>query len=328
MKGTVASLAVLLGACAAMRTDDRPASAPPPAARPIEAPAAALSTLEAGYRQRATALAHAGRWAEARPLWEVLVLLDPASAEYRAQLDLAQTRMTELAAERLKAADKARQGGDLDQATLAYLRVLSADPANDAAARALRELEAERVKRAFLSRPPRVNLAAMRAAAGQNAARGRAAATTEVGGDLELGVMLFKQGDHAGSVQSLERHLQKHPKDEEARVYLADAYQQLGAASLKSGRKESALGYLEKAQRLGAPDPGELNDTIRSLRRALGDEYYRLGVQTFPSSIDKAIALWERSLQFDPGQTQAQIRLQQARRAQETLRSIDRGTKH
>ena len=136
--------------------------------------------------------------------------------------------------------------------------------------------------------------------------------------------MLFKQGDHAGSAQSLEKYLQKYPKDETARAYLADAYQQLGLAALKGGRKESALGYLEKAQRLGYSDPAELANAIRSLRGALGDEYYRLGVQAFSSSIDKAIMLWERSLYFDPGQTQAQVRLQQARRAQETLRSVDR----
>jgi len=319
MRAAAAALAVLLTACSAARIDERSASAPPPAARPGETPS---SAFEASHLQRASALTHAGRWAEARPLWEVLVLIDPASAEYRAQLDLVQTRITELAAERLQAADKLRQGADADQATVAYLRVLSVDPMNDAAARALRELDAERVRRAYLSRPPRVNLAALRSAAGQNAGR---APTTDVG-DLELGVMLFKQGDHAGSAQSLERHLQKYPKDEDARVYLADAYQQLGAASLRSGRKESALGYLERAQRLGYADSGELASTIRSVRRALGDEYYRLGVHAFPSSVDKAIALWERSVQFDPGQTQAQIRLQQARRAQETMRSIDRGT--
>ncbi len=324
MRSAVASFATtLLAACAATPIAERPASEPHGASTPMAQPPSFLSESEKSYRENAIALSRQGRWSDALPFWEVLLLLNPESADYRLQFGLAQARIAEMAAERLKAADRARQAGEIDQATIAYLRVLSVDPNNDAAARALRELEVERVKRAYLSRPPRV-VAANRSPADRNNARPRAAPYTNDLGDLELGVMLFKQGDHAGSAQSLEKYLQKNPKDESARAYLADAYQQLGLAALKGGRKESALGYLEKAQRLGYSDPAELANAIRSVRGALGDEYYRLGVQAFSSSIDKAIALWERSLYFDPGQTQAQIRLQQARRAQETLRSVER----
>jgi len=254
----------------------------------------------------------------------MLVLLQPGSTRYRQQLEETQRRISEAVAERTKAGEKARQAGDLDGATTQYLRVLSVDPQNAAAAQALRELEDERVRRAYFTRPPRTATAA-RPAAGRNGA-GTAGRSDDVA-DLELGVTLFKQGNYAGSAQTLEKYLQKHPKDDVARGYLADAYHQLGLASLVQGRKEEALGYLEKCERAGYSDPAELSNTIRSVRRALGDEYYRLGMQAFASDLTKAISLWERSLYFDPGNTQASLRLEQARRAQRTMQSIDQGEK-
>lgn len=322
----VAALAVLLAACVS-----EPVSVAPPTRRSVptlNAPAGLpVADLERSYRERAPALSRDGRWAEARALWEVLVLLQPDSADYRAQLEQTQKRIGEAVAERLKAAEKARQAGELDRATLRYLRVLSVDPQNVAAARALREMEAERVKRAYLARPPRVAIAS-RAAAERNDSRNAVAPSASDLGELELGVALSRQGDYAGSVQSLEKYLRAHPRDEHARGDLADAYHQLGLASLRQGRREEAFTYLEKAQHLGPSDPAELSKTLRTVRQALGEEYYRLGLQAFASSIDKAIALWERSVYYDPSQTQAQVRLQQARRAQATLRSIEQNTKN
>ncbi len=324
-KRAVAALAVLLAACVSA-----PVSEPPtrPSGPTLGAPAGSpLAELERSYRERALALSREGRLSEAQSLWEVLVLLQPESADYRAQLEQTQRRIADAVAERLKAAEKARQAGDLEQATMRYLRVLSVDPQNVAAARALRELDAGRVKRAYLSRPPRVAVAS-RPPAGRNDSRSAVAPSASELGELELGVGLSRQGDYAGSVQSLEKYLQSHPRDDHARGDLADAYYQLGLASLRLGRKEEAFGYLEKAQRLGPTDPAEAAKTLRAVRQALGEEYYRLGLQAFASNLDKAIALWERSVYYDPDQTQAQVRLQQARRAQATMRSIDQNTKN
>jgi len=152
-----ACIAALVAACASAPPPERP-EAPTASPTVVEPPAASLTELERSYRDRAAALARDGRWAEARSALEVLLLVDPDSPSYRQQYELAQAHIAELVAERLKAADKARQAGENEQATLAYLRVLSVDPRDAAAARALRELEAERVKRAYLSRPPRVVL--------------------------------------------------------------------------------------------------------------------------------------------------------------------------
>jgi tetratricopeptide (TPR) repeat protein len=256
-------------------------------------------------------------------LWELLLLVQPDSAEYREQLHETQRRATEVVAARMKAAEKARKAGNREQATLGYLRALSVDPQNAAAAKALRELDIEANKRAYLSKPLRNTMIAARPSdrnGAQNASKPPATAVSE----LETGVALFKQGDYAASVENLEKFVQSHPRDEHARGYLADAYHELGLASLGAGRKEEALDQLEKARRLGPSDPARLAKAIGAVRRALGEEYYRLGLQAFGSNIDSAIGLWERSLQFDPDHPQAKIRLLQARRAQQTMQSIER----
>ena len=134
------------------------ATAPPPLQAPAE-PRAALpareQTLERDYRARALALMHAQRWAEAKVQWELLLLLRPGAAEYRAQLEAAHKHIAETAADAAALAAAARKRGDLDTAAMQYLRALAADQDNTAAAQALREIERERTRRAYLNRPPR-----------------------------------------------------------------------------------------------------------------------------------------------------------------------------
>jgi hypothetical protein len=115
-------------------------------------------TLERDYHARATALMHEGRWADAKVQWELLLLLRPASAEYRTQWEVAQKRVTDTAADAIELAAAARKRGDLEMATTQYLRALAADRENAIASQGLREIERERTRRAYLNRPPRTVL--------------------------------------------------------------------------------------------------------------------------------------------------------------------------
>ena len=72
---------------------------------------------------------------------------------YRAQLP--RKRIRDTTASLSSAAEQARRQGNLDQATLLYLRVLNVDRDNAAAAQALRDIDAERTRRSYLNRPPR-----------------------------------------------------------------------------------------------------------------------------------------------------------------------------
>lgn len=155
--GVLAAAVVLGAGCAA------PGPAPPlPSPAPRAAPAAGsvsvgrVAALERELGERAQADAAAGRWADAVTRREILVLLRPDSEAHRRELEDARRAAAAAAANHLRAAQAARSRRNADQAGLAYLKALAADPDNAAAIEGLRALEAERVTRAWLNRPPRV----------------------------------------------------------------------------------------------------------------------------------------------------------------------------
>lgn len=141
------ALALLLAGCALR--------APLPPAGPTTAPLPSREqSLERDYRSRALALMREGRWADAEVQWELLLLLRPAP-EYRSQLETARKNIAETAQGANALAAAARKRGDLETATTQYLRALAADHDNAVAAQGLREIERERMRRAYLNRPPR-----------------------------------------------------------------------------------------------------------------------------------------------------------------------------
>jgi tetratricopeptide (TPR) repeat protein len=266
------------------------------------------SKTENEYRSRALALSNERRWAEALAQWELLLLMRPGSSEYREQVDRTRKQIAEGVAEALGAADQARRRGDLDRASTEYLRVLSLDAGNTAAAQGLREIERERTRRAYLNRPPRTTMGTAPAQSNPNGSYGALS-------DLDVGTMLLRQGDLTGSIQAFQRELKRTPTDSQARAGLAEAYFQLGAQYVQQGRTEDALVYFDRARASGYADREALNAAVEKARKSLGEEYYRLGVQAAATDTKKAIFLWERSLYFDPTQKEASARLAELRRA-------------
>jgi hypothetical protein len=151
-RGGGAALIIVHLAIAGCAATPRPASVEPASAPAPSQP----RTLEQSYRNHATELAAQQRWAEAAVQWDLLVLLRPDSKEYRKEAEGARQRGAEAAAAHLRAADEARKRGANDQAALYYLRALSADPGNVTAANGLKAIETERVRKAWLDRPPRI----------------------------------------------------------------------------------------------------------------------------------------------------------------------------
>jgi hypothetical protein len=149
----LAVVGLLLAGCAA-----RPPSPPvsiqvaPESASHVRAAAGLEQTLQA----RARTFRDARRWADAVVQWELLTLLRPQSKDYQVGLESARAAARDAAAEHLREADAARARRNADQAVLGYLRALAAEPSNQTAAAALKALEAEKVGKAWLNRPPRV----------------------------------------------------------------------------------------------------------------------------------------------------------------------------
>ena len=137
--------ASVLASCAQAPTTPH-APAPPSASAATAEEPIASSVFELRRRDQAEAYAKQGRWADAAAEWDVLALLRPDRADYRREVDEVRLHIEKAVGERLKAASEARVRGDRDRAQQLYLKVLSLEPDNAAAARALREIEAERVR--------------------------------------------------------------------------------------------------------------------------------------------------------------------------------------
>ena len=155
MIGIVIVLAacVTLAGCVTPPVSDPPAQ---PTTTPTQTTTASTDALETRHHARAQAYTRERNWADALVQWELLVLLRPDAQAYRDALTETRKRIRDAADGYARAAEQARRQGNLDQATLLYLRVLNVERNNAAAAQALRDIEAERTQRAYINRPPRM----------------------------------------------------------------------------------------------------------------------------------------------------------------------------
>lgn len=154
----IARIALLVFSCVVAGCVTPPAESPPSRqpAPPPSAPSSPTDALEARHRELAQAYTRGRNWADALVQWELLALVNPESREYRDAVSETRKRIRETAAGLESAAEQARRQGNLDLATLLYLRLLNVDRDNTAAAQALRDIDAERTRRSYINRPPRV----------------------------------------------------------------------------------------------------------------------------------------------------------------------------
>ncbi|MGH6623303.1 MAG: tetratricopeptide repeat protein [Burkholderiaceae bacterium] len=312
LAGAILAACIVTG-CATPAT---PAVAPAPAASKAQPTPAEVA--ERQFRERATEAMRRRDYGEALVQWQILLTLQPSSTEYATQLRATRTAIAETSAAALVVGEAARKRGDLDQATVAYLRAVNVDRDNAAATQALREIERERMRRLYLTRPPRglPETAALMPSTSKAAKRAPPAPAAEVAlGDADQGALLYRQGDWAAAAQSLQRAVQKNPQDVVSRGYLADAYYQLALASQGRNQKQDALAYYERAQAAGYSGNDVITKAMGNLRIELGAEYFRMGVDAFAKDPRKAITYWEQSLRYDPANREAAERLKTAKRA-------------
>ena len=82
------------------------------------------------------------------------------------------------------------------------------------------------------------------------------------------------------------------------------------------GSREQALSLYEQAIALrGDAGPG-WNNRMQALRKTLGDEHYQKGVRLYPTDASQAIKEWETSLRYDPHNSKAAARLNDARQTE------------
>lgn len=148
--------AALLAGCVTPPAADTPLAPVAAAPSAFTSRQAHVAAIEQTHLDKARAYMRERRWADALVQWQILALLNPSAQNYPEEIEALRTRIRSMASELLNAADNARRRGNLNQATLEYLRVLNVDRDNAIAAQALRDIEKEQVRRHYLNRAPRL----------------------------------------------------------------------------------------------------------------------------------------------------------------------------
>ena len=314
-RALIVAASLLVGACAQQPTN---ADDPPPAVH-TPAPAAPVSS---GYRSAAiarharlaAAARDAGDLAEAADHEEVLVLLSPNDAARRRALQNTREAIKRTARTHADAGAAARRSGDLATAKDAYLRVLALDPDNADAVKALRDVDAAVMARTQGERAARVRVPDDVVAS----AKARPADTLDVDQRIEI----MRAGDLNAGLRELRTWVDANPGDRATRQRIGVAVAEKARELESKAQRESALGLYEQAGALaGAPTP-EWTTRAQALRKTLGDQYYAEGMKVYRTDINLAIRNFEAGARYDPSNTNLQLRLREAKLAQQKLQKI------
>jgi tetratricopeptide (TPR) repeat protein len=217
----------------------------------------------------------------------------------------------------LQTATTARRTGDIARAREAYARVLVLEPENVDAATALRELEQQAMARTQADRAARARLDDVVANV-----KARAAAEGAEGYDLDQRLELLQAGDTTAGLRELRAWVDAHPKDRAGRQRIGAAVAERAQAEEARGQRERALALYEQAAALRGDTPPEWASRMQALRRVLSEEAYAAGVRVQRTDLAVAIARFEASLRYDPGNVKASTRLREARAAQAKLQRL------
>jgi tetratricopeptide (TPR) repeat protein len=313
----------LLAACA--EAPPRPA-APPPEVVKLSPTEAAIASAIAAHRLRAERDGARGDLAAAAREWQILALLAPDDARFRTQLDATRAAIDKGVREQLQAGNAALRAGDTDRATVAMLRVLALDPDNADAAKALRDIDRQKLARIQTNRAARAGQASS-AANGRPANGAAATADASESYDIDQRIEMFRAGDVEGGLKELRAFVDANPNNQAARQRIGTTVYERAREAESKGAREQALMLYDQAAALRGKAPPEWTAQAQKLRKALSDEYYDKGMQAYRTDTGMAIKLWETSLRYDPDNRKAAAKLQEARMADDKLKRIQHETK-
>ena len=271
-----------------------------------------------------------GHLDEARYQWTALRNLAPEHEEIGAAVARIGERINARKAELQKQLDQAEAKQDWNAAQRVHLRFLALDPANDRSFSAARGIEQQKMDQALTVKTHVFNQSVKRKG-DQKASMAspdkvdRYAQAAEIAGYIDAMQQHYAEAEYLNVLMMGEAFLGKHnPQLEVARLLLA-AYVALGEEQQSRGNLEAALAYYEKA---GAIDNGEntgLADRRSGVQKALSEQYLEEGMRYFRNDIQKARALFEASLSFDPDNHRARRELGRAALIEKNLRRINSG---
>jgi tetratricopeptide (TPR) repeat protein len=314
----------LLAGCAQVPTPPAPA-ADAPVSRP-SAFDARKSEVIANHRKLAESAKKDGDLATAATQWQIVVLLAPDNDSYRREWAAARAAIPAQVKEQLQAGSAAMAAGDLDRAAQAMLRVLALDPNQADAAAALREIDRRRFTRIQADRAAKVVRIEDKVAI---AGTMRAQANGEPGDgfDLEQALLMLRAGDATGGIRDLKAFVDANPGNRAARQRIGATVAERARELEDQGSREQALHLYEQATALRGDSTAPWAARLPPLRRAVSQDYFDKGSRVYRTNIAQAITFFETSLRYDPANTQAALKLQDAKVAREKLDKIDKDTR-
>lgn len=129
--------------------------------------------------------------------------------------------------------------------------------------------------------------------------------------------------DYEGLLSTADQFIRKFPKHQKAREFKYQALVNLGDDKFLNGQEEQAVAYFEQAIGVPGIDVLALRNRNNTIKRKLSLKYYREGLKSLKSNIDRSVELFQASLRFDPTSPKVKQQLLKAQRIQQNLRRIN-----
>ncbi len=320
-----AAAALAAGGCAQTPVAEAPAPLPA-AVAPAPAVSRTVTEAVARHRRLADAARKAGDLATAEVQLEILNTLAPTDTGIARELAGVRGAIGQEVRAQYQAGNAALAAGDLDRAQAAMLRVLAVDPSQAGAAKALREIDRRRLTRIQADRAAKVRIA--EEAPARTAARSApavAAGGNDGGGDafdVDQALEMLRAGDATGGLRDLRAYVEAHPGNKAARQRIGAAVAERARELEDQGAREQALNLYEQASALRGDAQGPWVVRIAPLRKKISQDYYDRGIRAYRTNLAQAIGFFEASVRHDPSNTQAAIKLREAKDARAKLDRI------
>lgn len=313
--------AAAIAGCAQMPAEAP--SAPPPA--PVAAPAPppvhhALAETVARHRRLADTARKEGDLPQAATQLQIVAVLAPEDAAVARELAAVRAAMDREAREQMQAGQAAMTANDLDRAHGALLRVLAMAPDNADAARLLREIDRRRLTRIQADRAAKVNRIEDQVAI-RGAMRAQAADVNDAF-DIDQAIELFRAGDTGAGLRDMKAFVDANPGSRAVRQRLGTVVAERARELENQGQREQALTFYEQATTLRGDNNGPWVARVGPLKKTVSQDYYERGTRAYRTNLTQAIAYFETSVRYDPGNAQAGLRLKEAKAAREKLEKI------
>lgn len=313
-----------LSACASQQSyiyDDEPAdpiplvtkSVPKPVKTPAAPPPSSASSpsrekLAASYQEQ-------GRYAEALLQWKILLTTHPGDTRYETRVRQTEEQIDKLATQHQRAGIAALDKSDFSTARHELLAALALDPKRTEVLDSLRRIEYDRVWRIQSAKLEKLKVTEDRKTAGVG---------EQERSYLELGAMMFREGDYNGAIREIQKYLNSYPGDPQAKKLISEVYAKLAAQQRQQGQLQNALSNVEQAKRFNSESAPANRKAEQEMRTALAGEYYEKGLRALRSDLKLAIESFEKALEYNPQHSKAREKLADAQRMQKKLEEISK----